>query len=430
MTATFLWAVLHKLWDFSPVLAPTIVIYLIDAPFSLKVWIGAQHAPKFPDELEPPKRKGILENLRIVHPPWVADMEWALLASFLLIALGVDVFVGDSTRKKFILYGILVLPGMYSFSRLPWRPTSVLVTRTKKGVPMFVQMMENSTVVTSLQLLLGWGICSTALLWGSSTVVERLCTTVLYASFLHIYILASVSRASKERGFLLHTILAGALSFMLICATMIMLLWNAIHGPSAEESESPDRAPKSNKFNPTSIELGVSLTHSWICFEFVSLCYRMDYAFASQSGEGKPTPKLQRPKGASPGDKKFHTVRVLASFRPVFDKPYYKASIGGVVSSALFVASLGVRLHWLQYKMTGYYLNLSSPIICMVVLAVAYRRGEVRKVLAYGEGWLDVPEGDPFMSSAEDESSESAPDLEFCDNFTEKDLEDEKYQVA
>ncbi len=85
-----------------------------------QVWIGAQHAPKFPDDPEPPtrNRKGVLAKLRIMRPPWVADMEWALLASFLLIALGVDVFVGDSTRKNFILYGILVLPGMYSFSRV------------------------------------------------------------------------------------------------------------------------------------------------------------------------------------------------------------------------------------------------------------------------------------------------------------------------
>jgi len=285
---------------------------------------------------------------------------------------------------------------------------------------------------------LGWGICSAALLWGSSTVVEQLCTTVIFASFLHIYLLACVSTAALERSFWLRAILAGTSGFLLVCITMIVHFRDAKHGPSAEESESPDSNPRSNKIQsvPTSLDLSLSLWYSWVCFEFVALCYRMDYAFALESGGVSPM-KFRRPEGASP-DKKFHAVRVLASFQPVFDKPYYKASIAGVVVSALFLASLivgldpdGQILHGAPYKTTGYYLNLiASPIICMVVLALAYWRGEVRKVWGYGERWWDAPEDDPSISGAEDELSKSAPDLEFCDNFTEKDLEDEKYQVA
>ncbi len=181
--------------------------------------------------------------LRSMRPPWVADIEWVLLLFFLLIALGVDIFVGDSTRKKYILYGILVLPGIYSFSRVsspqsttrralsfisslgglqicsslaPKKEAShisfdVSVHLTKsKAAPIFVQVKEkNSTIVNSLQLLSGWGICSAALLWGSNTVVARLCTTVLYASFLHIFTLASVSTAAKHRSFWRRFIVGG-----------------------------------------------------------------------------------------------------------------------------------------------------------------------------------------------------------------------------
>ncbi len=64
----------------------------------------------------------------------------------------------------------------------------------------------------------------------------------------------------------------------------------------------------------------------------------------------------------------------------------------------------------------------------MAVLALAYWRGEVRKVWGYGERWLDVPEGDSFIG-AEDGSSEFAPALEFCEGLKEKDPEHEKYEV-
>ncbi len=64
----------------------------------------------------------------------------------------------------------------------------------------------------------------------------------------------------------------------------------------------------------------------------------------------------------------------------------------------------------------------------MPIMALAYWRGEVRKVWGYGERWLDVPEGAPFIS-VDDESSESTPELEFCENLKEKDAEDEKYEA-
>lgn len=161
MTTTFLWAVLHKLWDFSPILAPTIVIYLIDAPVSLKVrsrerndtssftvvtqvWIAAQNAPRLPENPELPK--GTLAKPRQISPPWTANVEWAIIILFLLVALGMDYVVGDLTAKKWLLYGLLVLPGTYAVSRvsspqsnsrfrfigsqLPWRPTNLLVART------------------------------------------------------------------------------------------------------------------------------------------------------------------------------------------------------------------------------------------------------------------------------------------------------------
>jgi len=435
LATAFLWAVLLKLWDFSPVLAPTIVIYLIDAPISLKVLIGAQHAPKFPDDVESPNRKGILAKLRTMHPPWVADIEWALLLFFLLIALGVDVFVGDSTRKNYILYGILVLPGTCSFSRLPWRPSNLLVTRTIKA-PVFVQVKEeNSTIVNSLQLLSGWGICSAALLWGSNMVVARLCTSILYASFLNIFMLASTN--AKHRSFWLRFIV-GIVGFEAICI-MRLAFQNANHGLTTVESESPDSTPKSNKSLsvPISVELFMSLVFSNLCFELVAFCYRMDYAFALQSGGVKAVPKFRGPEGTSP-DKKFHAVRVLASFRPVFDKPYYKASIAGIVCLAITYTSFAVCLdadgHLLRgplYASVGYILNtLGSPII-FFVLALAFWRGEVKNVWGYKEQWMDGPESAPFIGT-EDDSSASTPELEFCDSedLKGKNPEDEKYEFA
>jgi len=306
-----------------------------------------------------------------------------------------------------------------------------------KTAPIFVQLKGNhSAVVKCLELLFGWSICSAALLWGSNTVVERLCATVLYASCLHIVILASVPTAAKERNFRLRVIYAGVMpvGFLIIFAALVIA--NVPSDGPESDSESPDSTPKSKKSQlyRTSLELFLSLTYSWVCFEYIALCYRMDYAFALESGGVNPTPKFRRPEGASP-DKKFHAVRVLTSLRPVFDKPYYTASIAGVVLSAISLASLTVGLdtdgqimHGPLYAVSGYYLNLiGSPIICMPIMALAYWRGEVRKVWGYGERWLDVPEGAPFIS-ADDESSESAPELEFCENLKEKDAEDEKYE--
>lgn len=79
-----------------------------------------------------------------------------------------------------------------------------------KAAPIFVQLKENNSVIVNLlELLLGWSICTAALLLGSNTVVGRLCSAVLYASALHITMLASVPTAAKERSFRLRFIYAG-----------------------------------------------------------------------------------------------------------------------------------------------------------------------------------------------------------------------------
>ncbi len=218
---------------------------------------------------------------------------------------------------------------------------------------------------------------------------------------------------------------------------LVLASQDANHGPTTVESESLDSTPKSNKSLtvPTSVELFMSLIYSNLCFELVAFCYRMDYAFALQSGGVKAVPKFRRPEGASL-DKKLHAVRVLASFRPVFDKPYYKASIAGIVCLAIIYTSVAACLdadgHLIRgplYASVGYILNTFGSPIIFFVLALATWRGQVRKVCGYKELWMDGPEVAPFVG-AEDDSSASTPELEYCEDLKGKNLEDEKYEFA
>jgi len=422
MASSFLWVVLHKLWDFTPILAPTIAIYLIDAPISLKVWIGAQHAPQGPDNAELPERKGRLAKLRLFCPPWPTNLESAVLGLFLTVVCFVDIFVkDDSTWKKFILYGILVLPGTYCVSRLPWRPVNLLVFRMKGGVPLFTQRKESKSVVVDLlDGLAGWAITSAALLCGSVTVVQRLCAAILYGSFLHVFMLGSVPAAVKERNLRSRFIYGGIVGF--VCVVVIIAI--GYFGNSTKKSESPD-VPSSDptpkgRFSVTWANQAVSLIWSSFCFELIALCHRMDYSFARESGQiGAPI--FRRPENTCPPNapppNKIQAIRILASFQPVFCKPYYHASIAGIVSTAVgltcLITSADRTGSIIASGMFGYYLNMTgAPVICLFIMALAYWRGEVRKVWAYGERWMDVPEGVPQVI---DEDKLTAPELEFYD---------------
>lgn len=151
----------------------------------------------------------------------------------------------------------------------------------------------------------------------------------------------------------------------------------------------------------------------------------MNYALALESGRTKT--QFRWSEGTSPGVKKIHAIIVPAPFKlnfdKRFDKPYYYASLASIFSAALFLAGLAAffepNVHLIDgYLMIGSHLNfVGSIIICVSVLALAYLRGEARKVWGYRERWLDVnaPEVIPLVDTpppAEGESASYASELE------------------
>jgi len=284
---------------------------------------------------------------------------------------------------------------------------------------MVTQRKESKFVVALVNVLAGWSITSAALLCGSATVVQRLCAAVLYGSFMHVFMLASVTSDVKERSLRLRIICGGIVGFA--CAVFIIV--TGYFGTSTKESlvvPSSDIASNEGQFPLAWVYLSSSLMWSWICFEYIALCYRMDYSFARQS-EQVGAPKFRqlentRP-GTAPSPNKFPAIRVLASFQPTFDKPYYHASIAGVISTAVgltcLITSVGRTGRIIGFKNFGVFFSVAgSSVVCLFVMALAYWRGEVRKVWGYGERWMDVPEGVPLIS---DEDESTVPEFEFCE---------------
>ncbi|KLO18913.1 hypothetical protein SCHPADRAFT_885805 [Schizopora paradoxa] len=413
-----LWSVLRILLDFSQIIVPTIIVYLTDAPVSLKVWLGAQNAQSLPKDLRAhvPESRGFLEKLRRLSPPWFANLECALLALFLLVVSVVDMFMNESPAKKFIIFGILVLPGTYSVWRLPLSPMILIIK--SKIVPIFVQLKEKSSVVYNLVLSLsGIGVCVVALLDGANSVVQKLCQAVLYGAFLHIFTLASIPTAAK-RTLRRHVFLGAAVGVVFVVSfVIIMVLFSG-----KTESHSGDLKP-SKRNTPVWLHRMLSFTWSWIAFEFISLCYKMDYAFALDLGQ-VPTPRFRRSRvdAAKPiqaPEQQPRIVRIHPSFQPSFDKPFYKASIAGLAFFAISMTYLtGVFERSYpparpeEYNQFPYFVSvLASPVIILFVLTLAYWKGEFRRVWNYEERWNDVPESVPFIDD-EIESDDFTQDLE------------------
>jgi len=212
---------------------------------------------------------------------------------------------------------------------------------------------------------------------------------------------------------------------------------------SEKESKSPDTHSdhKSLRSPPHWVFLTVSLLYSLLCFEYVSLCYRMDYSFAVEAGKVKSPMLFQRmeEKGtsaSSPND--IQTIQAHASTQPVFDKPYYYASMAAVLTTAVGIACLVPPMTernriLLIHELIVIFLNLAGvPIVCLFVMALAYWRGEVRKVWGYGERWMDEPKGvpAPLIKDAK-ESAALRLELESCDKTdSEKHVGEEMLQIV
>lgn len=162
----------------------------------------------------------------------------------------------------------------------------------------------------------------------------------------------------------------------------------------------------------------VSWLSAWTILEVVTLLYRMDYAFALESGQiAAPAARLRLPEGTTRSDAKStgkpeensYIVRVPASLKFTFNKPYFNASIAGFIVSVLLWASfaayfdahpdapvsqfaartmLEVGPEWIRFHLNG----VAAPFVCAFPMALAYMRGESRKVWDYKEMWMDGPE--------------------------------------
>ncbi|KLO06612.1 hypothetical protein SCHPADRAFT_895285 [Schizopora paradoxa] len=424
-TLRFLWSALLKLWAFSPVLVPTMTVYFTIVPVSLKVWIGAQNAPRVLRNPKPKVNRNHVKAFFLCKDPTMESIAFALL---LIIVHGVDYFVPeDMGAKKWIVFGILFIPGTYSVRRLPVRSFALIVARTNFGVPFFIQTESAKfSYIGPIQVFAGAGACIYALLNPPCSVYEGLGYSqgILYGSFLHVLLLGTVATTTKERSLkfcILTGGLIGTVSAMIIVGAIFHVF---IGGPPRAAPTCTTSGPQSRAVLKSS---SLSCVFSWFVFEIIALCYKMDYSHALEFGRiAAPVVEFRRLDNANSDTTGKETtshrvLQILPSFRIAFESPYFNASITGLLVSAVFMAIL---LAWLDvsgrlrsgYEFFQFFLNIiSMPFVCTFPLALAYKRGELRKVWGYKEKWADNPKGVSLVSS-ETEISESTIGLEVCED--------------
>ncbi|KLO16546.1 hypothetical protein SCHPADRAFT_901494 [Schizopora paradoxa] len=429
IVTSFLWSVLQKLWAFCPVLLPTIIVYAAIVPVSLKVWIGAQFAPRMPEHQQAKRRLNV--NLNLLPSCWIPTLEAIVLAIFLIISAFVDIVVEMKPEvKKIIMFALLVFPGTYSVSRLPVRNLILMIGRSKKGAPFFIQLKEEKTpTFDSFAFVAGVSICCGAILNVTHMFLKRFCQAILYGSFLHLLLLGTAVTSARAQRNMKNNLAAGIVWGSIGSAIVLgAVFYTGRNGLFVHPNED---------FGGSSalVQGNVSFYWSYICFEIIALLYKMDHAFAQESGQVKvPNLKLRQPLGAKPdtstNKEEVYVVRIPTSFGRTFDKPYFYASLAGLVAAVLFVASFVTCLEFFGRSMTGYewvrfYLNaVAAPFVCAFPMALAHYRGELGKVWEYGERWMDVPELPEHIplindsdceSDAGEKSTEFADGLEFCD---------------
>ncbi|KLO06615.1 hypothetical protein SCHPADRAFT_945950 [Schizopora paradoxa] len=449
---SFLWSVLCKLWDFCPVLVPTIIAYIAIAPVSLKVWIGAQNAPR---RHGTPKITYRLTN--ILSEFLTSYSETFLSALILAMACLFHIFVkGDLESKKMTILGMLVLPGSYSIWRVPIWSSILFVGRPHQGVPFFTQTRAEkpSVIVVLITLFVGFGICIGALLGVSNTYVQGCCQAILYGSYLHLLLLGTVTHTGVERDLASRVIVVGLAG---IACSMIVVIGMLFH--AFGDGSMP---PTDGGFESSSVlvQSAVSWLCAWANLEVITLLYRMDYAFALKSGRTvAPVVRVRQREGTSSADatstgkveEDSYVVVIPASLKLAFDKPYFNASIAGLIVSELLMASFAAYLEefrhdGLQSRLTSrtmletgpewvrFYLNVvAAPFVCAFPMALAYMRGESRKVWEYRERWMDAPEcvlqdvvsSESLPPAIEPSAFESSTWLELCEG---KVLEEKKEQ--
>ncbi|KLO16545.1 hypothetical protein SCHPADRAFT_937884 [Schizopora paradoxa] len=433
---SFLWSVVQKLWVFCPVLLPTILAYVALAPVSLKVWIGAQFAPR---------RNKHRDNTSDLIPSFLyPHQETIVLAVFLIVATLVDIFVKEvPVMKALIMFVILNFPGGYSVSRLPVRNHNLVIGRFKEGAPFFYQMKEEETLVfNTCACIAAFIVCFGAMLYEPHTFLRDLCQVVLYGSFLHLLLLGTavpMSRVSREERRPKDNLVAGMIGGTICIAVVAGAIFymGRRDGPFVLSDE-----------DSVLVHANVSWYWSMICFEIIALCYKMDYTFAQESGHVKvPDLKLRQPEGeksdTSTDRTQQYVVRIPTSFQPSFDKPYFYASLAGLIAAAVFLACFITCLEAMGRTILGYewvrfYLSaVAAPFVCAFPMALAYRKREFKKVWGYRERWMDIPDLPvrvPFAVSSEEkstdtESTDSAAGIELCDEESILREEKDKEQV-
>ncbi|KLO06614.1 hypothetical protein SCHPADRAFT_945949 [Schizopora paradoxa] len=406
-TGTFLWSVVLRLWSFSPVLIPTIIVYVAIVPVSLKVWIGAQNAPRISDDSKAPRCR--TSSFLFRQDPIVDTI---VLTLVLIIVCIIDKFVsGDVEAKKWIIFGILFLSGTYSLWRLPIRHLTLIVGRTTDGPPFFNQVQaEKLSDFSLIRLFAGAGICSHALLNVSSAPLPGLgySQRVLYGSFLHLLLLGTTVSTSNERKLKTRVLITGIIGTFYT----IFITGGLFYVSRGGLVPRPPSVLFPFGSFPILVQSCTSVFWSGCGFQIISLCYKMDYAFALESRKiATPVVRLRQPEGSSSSDASStwkeiaHVVRISSSFRPVFDKPYFNASVAGVIASAVFMAAF---MAWLEAHdpsmsedgVIQFFLSpVSMPFVCAFPLALAYKRGEFSKVWGYKEKWTEGPGYVPLVSS-------------------------------
>lgn len=142
----------------------------------------------------------------------------------------------------------------------------------------------------------------------------------------------------------------------------------------------------------------MSIMFSPLCFSYITFFLRLDYAFANlddaSSGSLEKLPKHLA--ASTDGENWGGTLVPPPSSVPSFRKPYYTAAWVGYHVAILCLAllcsvpiSAGLPLIRMDgCDIIGFYLVFLAPtIICIFVMAVAFRRGELAQVWAYEEKW-------------------------------------------
>ncbi|KAI5119990.1 hypothetical protein M0805_004433 [Coniferiporia weirii] len=401
---------LRELKSYAPIVLPALFIYSLESCASLKLWHAVQQTPYSTSSSS--LDDGNSTDVAIVNKA-IKKADRRNKVGSLLLVLGllsivvirqfteIRVSEDEGNVDGLGYYGTalehfvrsdcyypvtLFCPAVFLIARMINMLagiTSKVVFRDAKGVP-FTVISKNEGIKLRFPILAM--SLSMLIAIGAVKFDNSLCVAVFYMAIIHF--LVSGVTVTKVVMFKMYSLSA----FILSVSSISLFNLRYIAGKK-EEYTGIFSTPSSEANWPALI---ISCMWSTVAYNFVSLCYRLDHAFAYPDELPSDLPFVGSAiRGAADarGIQITYDLPNVAG-KPVsprlrFAKPYFHAALGTWFGSYAILAASGVDA---VHEMWGLYvIYISVPLITLAVIGVAVFRGEFRRVWAYKEEWNRDP---------------------------------------